>query len=212
MPDFLSTKTIPGPAGNIEILTALPADENAGPVNPASIAVICHPHPLFEGTMHNKVVTTLSKAFLNKGCATVRFNFRGVGKSDGVHDEARGEQQDCLAVVDWAKQQFPDATLYLAGFSFGSYVAAAASVDVKPAKLVLIAPPVNHYNFAALTPFAFPWVVMQGSDDEIVPANEVDAFVKSQTENPAAYHVFPGVSHFFHGQLVALRETVESLI
>lgn len=111
---------ISGPAGELEILVTRVAEARA-------VAVICHPHPLHGGTMHNKVVSTLMRAARDQGASTVRFNFRGVGQSTGRHADGVGETEDCKAVTDWAAREFPGLPLWLMGFSFGGYVAAAAA-------------------------------------------------------------------------------------
>jgi len=122
-----------GAAGKIEVSSSVPDA-------PRALAVIAHPHPLFGGTMDNKVVTTLARAFVESGAATFRFNFRGVGDSHGAHDEGRGETEDMLAVIEHARAQAGALPLKLAGFSFGGAVATRASGQADFAQLVLVAP------------------------------------------------------------------------
>lgn len=199
-----ATSYVQGQAGRIEVRLIMPSQ-----VLPNSVAVICHPHPLYGGTMDNKVVTTIARAFKEKNIATVLFNFRGVGQSDGVHDHARGEVDDLLTVVAWAKQQAQADSLYLAGFSFGSYIAAAAvprlKADIILKKLYLIAPPVHHYAFNALSLPIAQTLIVQGDEDEVVPAQEVFSWAEQQQ---LSIINFEGCSHFFHGRLVELRQSI----
>jgi len=194
---------IPGPCGELEALISVPAEN----IN-KTVAIICHPHPLHGGTMQNKVVHTLDKALSSLGCMTVRFNFRGVGKSSGEYDEAVGEVDDLKAVIDWVHEQVSGYDLCLAGFSFGAYVAMKAALDVDCAKLITIAPPVNIFNFSSILSSPCPWLLVQGMKDEIVDANEVINWASQ----------FPGIDivreqesgHFFHGKLNVLQEIIEA--
>lgn len=200
-----ATSYVQGQAGRIEVSLA-------SPITPVSdcVAVICHPHPLYGGTMDNKVVTTISRAFKEQNIACVMFNFRGVGHSEGKHDDAHGEVDDLLTVIEWAMAQTQATQLYLAGFSFGSYVAAAAiprlaSLNINLKKLYLIAPPVHHYPFNTLTLPTQQSLVIQGDADEVVPAEQVFAWAARQQ---LAIINFEGCSHFFHGRLVELRQSL----
>ena len=193
---------ISGPAGALEAMITLPA---AG--TPAkAIGIVCHPHSLYGGSMKNKVVTTLARVFKDLGAVVIRFNFRGVGASEGAFDHGIGETDDLLAVIQWAQLAYPDHDLWLAGFSFGSYVAArtAAFLHAKITKLVLVAPAVNHFDFAALPPFSCPTWVVQGDQDEVVPAAEVYDWIKHRTPPPELLR-FPDATHFFHGKLKELQ-------
>lgn len=196
---------IPGPAGNIEAVVHYPKEQKP------AIAIVCHPHPLFDGTMHNKVVTTLVKTFNELGMTAIRFNFRGIGKSDGKYDNTIGETDDLIAVINWAQENFPNSDLYLSGFSFGSFVAAKVVNQFDVKKLILIAPPVHDFNFTALPEFHCPWVVVQGDADEVVPADQVFAWVHSRKHQPELITMH-GVGHFFHGKLVDLRERLLNVI
>lgn len=205
----MKTLLLPGAVGNLEAMITNPQQ-----TPPAAIAVICHPHPLQEGTMHNKVVTTLTKAFELCGAATLRFNFRGVGNSDGQFDEAVGECDDLRAMIQWAKEHYPNIPLWLAGFSFGSYVAArVANDDHVGARLVSIAPAVTNYNFDTINTVAVPWLVVQGDQDEVVPfADVVNWYESIAFVSSPQFEVFEGVGHFFHGQLIPLRSLIQSWI
>lgn len=194
--------TLDGPAGRIEALLETPREP------PAAVAVLCHPHPQFQGTMLNKVVHTLARSALDLGAAALRFNFRGVGASDGVYGKGVGEVEDALAAVAAARARFPAAEVWLCGFSFGGMVACAAALEARPARLITVAPAAG--RMAGLLDGrqpACPWLVVQGDADEVVPADEVVAWVNALDPGPELV-VLPGVDHFFHGRLTPLRETV----
>lgn len=173
------------------------------------IAVVCHPHPLHAGTMTNKVTHTVAKSFAEIGVTTLRFNFRGVGASSGEFDQGVGEVDDLLAAVDWLQARFPEAPLWLAGFSFGSYVALSGQARAKAERLLLVAPPVAMFNFPSEGGVEIPWMVIQGSEDEIVDSAQVSAWVQQQANAPE-YCWMEGVGHFFHGQLVELKQRIHS--
>jgi uncharacterized protein len=195
MHTFLETKSIQGPAGALEIATTMAESARA-------IAVICHPHPLFGGTMQNKVVTTLERVFRERLCHTLRFNFRGVGQSEGSFDQGEGEALDLLAAVNFIRGQFPSLPLELAGFSFGSYVAAKMANQLDAQLLVSIAPPVLSWDFSAIDP-QMPWWIAQGAEDEVVAPDAVYRFAEQHPRQPQLLRM-PG-GHFFHGLLVELR-------
>jgi uncharacterized protein len=196
--------TIAGPVGPLEALVETPAGY-AG----ADCAVLCHPHPLYGGTMNNKVVHTTARALQERGHATVRFNFRGVGASAGSFDDGRGETEDALAVVDWARARWPRAALTLAGFSFGAYVAFRAAALRPARRLLTIAPPVRRFDFAALAVPAAPWIVIQGDQDELVDHRAVLAWTAS-VQPPPTVVLIAGAEHFFHGRLNDLRTAVQA--
>ena len=197
--DFAAVKSITGPAGNIELACALPAAEQI-----SGFAIICHPHPLFGGAMGNKVVTTLERLFRELGFATLRFNFRGVGASEGVFDNGVGEAEDLRAVAQFARQYFPNAKLMLAGFSFGSYVAARMANTLGAAQLVSIAPPVGKWDFAAFDMPQMPWTIVQGELDEIVEPQSVYDFAAKSQPAPTLIRI-ADATHFFHSKLLVLR-------
>ena len=181
---------------------------------PAMIAIVCHPHPQFGGTMDNKVVTTLIRAARDAGAAALRFNFRGVGESQGAYSDGIGEVEDLIAVHRWLSKKYPGTPLWLAGFSFGSFVAARgaevlAANGEAPAALFLVAPPVHHYGFETIEKVGCPVTVVQGEDDEVVPADKVFRWAESTALAPDLIR-FPDSGHFFHGQLVNLREVAAS--
>jgi alpha/beta superfamily hydrolase len=193
--------SIAGPAGPIEAVAEEPG------VRAPLYAVVCHPHPLFGGTMDNKVVTTLARALHEVGIATLRFNFRGVGASAGTFDDGRGETEDAAAVADYGARRWTDRGLVLAGFSFGAYVVLRLSQERTPSRLITVAPPVDRFDFSALSPPGCPWLIVQGDADEVVNPQRVIAWVKSLNPQPRLT-ILPEVGHFFHGHLPSLREAV----
>lgn len=193
-----------GPEGHLEAIL------EGETKNPSSLAIVCHPHPLFGGNMDNKVVTTLSRAAREAGAAVLRFNFRGVGASQGAYSDGVGETEDLIVVHHWLTQAFPGRRLWLAGFSFGAYVAARGAevlaVNNTPAAaLMLVAPPVHHYDFQSIETVGCPLTVVQGEDDEVVPAEQVFRWVKTTPLAPDLMR-FPDSGHFYHGHLVELRQ------
>ncbi len=206
-----------GPAGMLDVrlgqYSYSPSDERAE-VAPKVGFIMCHPHPLFSGTMDNKVVTTLvrgaSRVHANavEGLETLRFNFRGVGNSEGEHDDGRGEQADLGTVVDYAITQLGWQAVYLAGFSFGAGVACLYANDYpdKVAGLFLVAPAVHHFDAPSTLPFEFESHIYMGDADEVVPFDEVEHWVDLLTPQ-SHWHIFEGAGHFFHGRLVDLKNT-----
>jgi uncharacterized protein len=196
---------IPGPAGPLEAVVEDPGGE------PPALAVVCHPHPLYQGSMHNKVVHTLARAANRLGAPVVRFNFRGVGASGGAWDYGRGETEDALAVVEWARHRWPGRPLWLAGFSFGAFVALLAAPAAKPAALVTVAPPVQRFPLGEVSDPAGPWLVVQGEADELLDYHEVVAWAEARPVAPRMA-LLPDTSHFFHGRLGQLQEVVEDFL
>ncbi|MBS0350057.1 MAG: alpha/beta fold hydrolase [Proteobacteria bacterium] len=198
------TFLLPGPVGQLEVITTKPAGAVKG------VAIICHPDPRQGGTMNNKVVTTAARAFAAQDIATVRFNFRGIGKSSGSYGEVKGELEDLLCIRDWIVTALPDTPLWLAGFSFGSYISALAAQNEILKGLISIAPPVSHYDFYALN-INCPWLVIQGDQDEVVPFDQVQSWAK-QRSTEICFVVMKQVTHFFHGRLPELRDHIEKWI
>jgi alpha/beta superfamily hydrolase len=191
---------IPGPVGPIE-----GAVDSTGEA-PAAIAVICHPHPQHQGTMQNKVVTTLARAFTQLGATAVRFNYRGVGASAGSYADGVGERDDALAVVAWCRARWRDRALYLGGFSFGAAIAIAIADRVAPRGLVTVAPPVDRLP-PDLVPPMCPWVLVHGDADEIVTPGPVLDWCATLAAPPRIV-LLKGVGHFFHGRLSDLTQAV----
>lgn len=204
MQSFPATETkfqLPSPSGELEII-ATPADHKN---EKSAVAVICHPHPLHGGTMNNKVVSTLARTFKELGLRTVRFNFRGVGKSTGSFADGVGEIQDLLTVIDWVKKTCPNDALWLAGFSFGGFIAASVATQIPVAQLVTVAPQASRFTEKPFPSITVPWVLVQGEQDEVVPSEEVFAWIETLDQKPKVIRM-PGAGHFFHGQLLELRQ------
>lgn len=215
LPDFPLGETtflIDGPAGKLEVLTLSPKEE--AQETALGVAVICHPHPLHQGAMHNKVVHTLSRAFHNKGLHTIRFNFRGVGKSEGAFGHSIGEVEDLTRVIAWARSVLPDAPLWLAGFSFGAYIAAKGATLHSCQQLYSIAPAVPNQPYVTLDPIDCPWIVVQGGKDEVIDPDAVYTwFDITKLQNPKMQLIdMPEATHFFHGGLALLRNKVEETV
>lgn len=191
-------RLVPGPAGAIEVAIDRPA---AG-VAVRGLALVCHPNPTQGGTMDNKVVQTLARAFTHLGWRVARFNFRGIGQSEGAWDEGRGEVDDALAVL--AAERAAGEALILSGFSFGGYVASRAAQRLaEPAqRLVLVGPATSRFDTA---PVPADTVVIHGEVDDVVPLSSVLDWARPQS---LPITVVPGVGHFFHGQLPLLKSLV----
>jgi hypothetical protein len=190
-----------GPAGAIEVLRDVPQGASRG------VAVIAHPHPLFGGTMDHKVVQTLARAFVQAGWTALRFNFRGVGATQGVHDEGQGETEDLLAVI---AAEGSSGALALAGFSFGSFVASRAVQALRPdreiEKIVLVGTAAARFAVETLPPDTHDrTLVLHGEQDETVPLAAVLEWARPQS---LPVTVVPGGGHFFHGQLPLLKNLV----
>ncbi|MBT9504177.1 MAG: alpha/beta hydrolase [Burkholderiaceae bacterium] len=189
---------IAGPAGEIQCAVDGPLDA------PRGVVVICHPNPVQGGTLDNKVVQTVARAFVQLGYRAVRFNFRGIGQSQGVWDEGRGEIDDALAVI--AALREPGLPLLLAGFSFGGYVASQAALRLpegeRAERLLLVGPATSRFDTAAVPADT---VVIHGEADDVVPLQAVLDWARPQV---LPITVVPGVGHFFHGQLPLLKNLV----
>ncbi len=201
------TELIDGPAGPLEVRRELPPT----PASPAGLALICHPHPLYGGTLDNKVVYTLARCALSIGLTAVRFNFRGVGKSGGAYGNGAGETEDAAAVLAWAQQQQPDARVVLMGFSFGATVALRLTALVDAVQLVTVALPLGYFEHEPLPRPRCPWLLVHGTADTTVPWPETEASIKQHALTPQLA-VLPGVDHFFHGKLAELRAAVEPVL
>lgn len=189
-----------GGGGAIEALLDLPAGESRG------TAVIAHPHPLYGGTMTNKVVQTLARAFVQTGWRAVRFNFRGVGASEGAYDEGRGEAADMLQVL---RQVAPEGPLAVAGFSFGAFVTShvvAGMAPRQPEKIVLVGTAASRFEVASIAPELHErTLLLHGEQDDTVALSSVMDWARPQS---LPVTVIPGVEHFFHGQLPLLKSLV----
>ncbi|HMH79903.1 MAG TPA: alpha/beta family hydrolase [Candidatus Acidoferrum sp.] len=192
-----------GPAGKLEaVLWTPPA------AAPGMAALVCHPHPVFGGTMHNKVVFQAAKALDSLGIAVLRFNFRGAGLSEGVHDKGRGEIHDVRAALEFLATQFPTVRLLVAGFSFGCWVGMRAGCeDARVEKLIAIGAPVNNSDFSFLGKCAKPKLFVHGSNDEHGDVEKVRQLVGSLPgENELV--VVEQVDHFFTGKIEELGKAI----
>ena len=198
------TLLISGPVGKLEIRVKPSVHD----VDSGKAVVISHPHPLYGGTMNNKVVTTMERAFSSLGYTTVAYNFRGVGESEGEYDGGIGEQADLIAVLDWLNAKYELTHTVLAGFSFGSYVSLNALAKCKVDAICTVAPPVGLYDFSVINDVDIPWSLIQGGQDEVVSAQEILDWAMNQENKPDIYWR-DGASHFFHGELVWLRKIIE---
>ena len=191
---------VDGDAGAIEVVCTVPPHARAG------IALVCHPHPLQGGTLDNKVAQTLAKTFFGLDYVAVRFNFRGVGTSEGAHDDGVGETEDALAVIAWARERYGTSLpLALAGFSFGSYVQTRVAQRTQAERLVLVGPAVRRFPVG---PVPADTIVIHGEEDDIVPLADVLDWARPQA---LPIVVFPGCGHFFHGRLQPLRDTIAGM-
>ncbi|MBV9620411.1 MAG: alpha/beta fold hydrolase [Gammaproteobacteria bacterium] len=207
-PPLAERFAIEGPAGALQTLLEIPRTAaGAAPERVPAFGVVCHPHPLHGGTLDNKVVYTLARAFQQLGAPALRFNFRGVGASAGSYAQGEGELEDARAVIAWGRQRFPGAPLWLGGFSFGGAVAALAAGGTDPARVVLVAPGVRTLDIRTAAAPACPWLIVQGDADEVVPAAEVLEWARGLAPPPEVT-VLPGAGHFFHGRINELREAV----
>jgi alpha/beta superfamily hydrolase len=194
-----------GPAGRLEAMYWTVAEPE-----PPMAALVCHPHPLFGGTMHNKVVFQVARALHDLGLPVLRFNFRGAGLSEGLHDEGRGEQGDVGAALDWLALKFPGKPIVLAGFSFGMVVGVQVGCrDNRVSELIGLGLPVNRNDLGFLASCTKPRLFLQGSEDQYGDVDKVRELVASLPE-PKRLVVVPGVDHFFTGKLESVGEAVRA--
>lgn len=202
---------IAGPAGHLEV-RVIEAVAEAALTRYGYQVVICHPHPQHGGTFDNKVVTTLMRSYRDSGVGVVMFNFRGVGKSEGSFSQGRGELDDLRAVIEWNRTRNPGAGLLLAGFSFGSAIAAQASHELPDLRhLLLVAPPVERYRYERDGRFSCPVGVVIGEMDERVDVAGVQAWAAGLEPLPQLI-TYPEAGHFFHGHLTRLKTDVSNLL
>jgi uncharacterized protein len=206
MTDLSGNTFIEGPAGRLEAILKEPR------ADVTRAAIVCHPHPLFGGTMHNKVAYRIAKAFQEEGFAALRFNFRGAGKSQGVHDHGRGEQDDLRAAISFMEEKYPGAEIWIAGFSFGSGVMlSAACRDGRIRALVAAGVPVSKYDMGYVIDCDKPKLFVQGSLDEFGNPEDLERFFAKLSE-PKSLKIIEGGDHFFEGHLDELYEAVREFI
>jgi uncharacterized protein len=199
-------REIVGPAGPLEVLLEQPVGDVRAAV------VFAHPLPTQGGTMHTKVVFQGTKALARIGCAVLRFNFRGVGRSAGTWDEGRGECDDFRAAVDFMASHYAGIDLWAAGFSFGSYVALTEGAqDDRICTLIGIAPPVNRYDFEVAKKSAKPKFIIHGEADELIPLKQVREFY-AQLADPKELVEIDRANHLFDGQVGEVADALEDLL
>ena len=194
------------------ILEGLLRTESATDAAPAMAALVCHPHPLWQGTMHNKVVFTLAKALNAAGLPALRFNFRGVGRSTGIYADGVGEAEDVCTALDWLAARYPQTPLLLAGFSFGTWVGLPVGcADPRVTHLIGAGIPTDLLDVATLNDCAKPKLIVQGSDDEYGPLASLQPWF-AQLAAPKTLHIVNGTSHFFTDHLNELAATVTAWV
>jgi uncharacterized protein len=199
-------RAIPGPSGPLEVLVDRPAR------TPRAAVVFAHPLPTEGGTMHTKVVFQGAKALARIGCVVVRFNFRGVGQSAGEWDKGRGELDDFRAAVDYTAGLSPGAEIWAAGFSFGSWVASSAGAsDDRVCAVILIAPPVDRYDFSALKASTKPKFIVHGEADELIPLKAVRQLY-AELQDPKELVEIDRANHLFDGQASEVGDALEELL
>jgi uncharacterized protein len=206
-PDQLTEFTLQGPVGPLEAIS----DVAEPPCARRGTVIICHPNSKDGGTMRNKVVTMLERSLRESGLDTLRFNFRSAGESAGEYDNGIGESDDLAAVVAWVRKMRPNDALWLAGFSFGSYVTLRNAVRFKADALISIAPPVGRWSHETLALPTCPWLVVMGEEDEIVEPQAVFDWIDSLEQPPELVRM-PETGHFFHRRLMDLRGAVKHAI
>jgi alpha/beta superfamily hydrolase len=199
---------VPGPAGRLEVLL----EEPAGGAAPRAAVVLAHPHPQHGGTMHSKVVYFAARALAGIGCAVLRFNFRGVGASEGAWDEGRGEREDFRACLDVMAARYPAAELWAAGYSFGAWVALIeGAIDPRVSVLVGIAPTIGMHDFSAFAASTKPKFLVHGERDEIVPLKTMWQFYGPLPE-PKELAVIDAADHLFDGHVSEVGDAIEDLL
>lgn len=200
-------REIPGPEGPLEALLEEPKHHP-----PRAAVVFAHPLPTEGGTMHTKMVFQGTKGLARAGCAVLRFNFRGVGRSPGDFDRGVGEQEDFRAAVDFVAARYPGLEIWAAGASFGSYVAlTAGAADDRVCALIAVAPPVDRYDFSAVKRSAKPTFIVHGEEDELIPLNAVREFY-AQLQEPKELVVIDRANHLFDGQATEVGDALEELL
>lgn len=210
LPDFPTSDSalqLQGPVGVLEAKLEFP---DAGVARRAGYAIVCHPLSTDGGTMDNKVVTTTARALRELGITTLRFNFRCTGNSAGTFDHGVGESDDLRAVAAWLRAARPGDAMWLAGFSFGSYVSLKNAVELRADAVISIAPPVagRGWDFSRIELPQVPWLVVMGEADEIVEPKAVFDWIDALPELPTLVHM-PETSHFFHRKLIDLRQAIQ---
>ena len=206
MTDLTGNIFFEGPAGRLEAILKEPSHV------PSRVAIVCHPHPLFGGTMHNKVVYRIAKAFQQSGFSVLRFNFRGAGRSQGQHDNGRGEQDDLRAAIRFMEEKYEGAQVWLAGFSFGARVILQAACEERRIRALIAAgTPASRYDFKSAIPCPVPRLFVQGALDEFGSVADVEKLIEGM-DGPTSLKVIEGADHFFEGRLDELAQAVSEFI
>jgi alpha/beta superfamily hydrolase len=201
-------REIPGPAGRLEIRL----DDPVGGDDVRAAVVFAHPHPLYGGTMHTKVVHQAAKALSRVGCAVLRLNFRGVGLSSGVFSDGPGERDDFRAALDFMSERHPAARLWAGGFSFGAWIALSVGVaDPRVSTLVAVAPPLTRYDFDVVARTQKPKFFVLGERDDLCPLKQMREFYARCTE-PKELVVIDGADHLFDGKVGEVADAIEDLL
>jgi len=195
----------PGSDGEIECLLSTPLND----ATVKNIAVICHPHPLYSGSMNNKVVFTIAKTLNKHNIPVMRFNFRGVERSQGSYDNGIGEKEDLRIVSELMASLYPNKSLWLGGFSFGAYIAASMQQSLNAKHLITVAPAVTSFDFNAFPEPNCSWLLVQGLADEVIDARHVLEWANN-LKKPPTIHTLEDTSHFFHRRLVDLAKIIEN--
>jgi alpha/beta superfamily hydrolase len=206
MPRRIESLLIDGPAGRLEALLEEPGQESDNA--PREACLVCHPHPLFGGTMHNKVVYRIARGMRRAGAVVLRFNFRGVGRSEGVHDQGVGEAEDARAALGFLRQRYPDLPYSLAGFSFGSRVILQLGCATEPARMVAVGFPTRTGKFDYLATCAIPKYFVQSTNDEFGPKKELETAFQGFA-GPKRLEFIEAADHFFAGALDELEEAIK---
>jgi len=207
VPRRIESLMLAGPAGGLEAMLEEPEETPA-----RALALVCHPHPLFGGTMHNKVVYRLARGLRRSGAAVLRFNFRGVGASQGEHDHGNGEADDARIALDWLRTRFPGMPYVLAGFSFGSRIVLRLGCAAGDASLLIAAGfPTVLGDAAFLESCLAPKVFIQSTHDEFAPRPDMQALFDERIAQPKRLIWIESEDHFFQGALDQLEETVFGL-
>jgi alpha/beta superfamily hydrolase len=209
MTETVPVREIAGPAGRLEALLEVPA---SGAVGLRAAVVLAHPHPQYGGTMHTKVVYQTAKALTRIGCAVLRFNFRGVGSSEGRYSEGIGEAADFRAGLDVMHERYPEARIWAAGFSFGAWIALSTGVnDPRVSTLIGIAPPLSRYDFEEVRTSAKPKFFIQGEFDELCSLKQMQQFY-AHAEEPKELVVIDSADHLFDGKTSQVGDAIEDLL
>ena len=201
----IESHLLDGAAGKLECLLEEPEEELR------EACLVCHPHPLYGGTMHNKVVYRMARALRRSGSVVLRFNFRGVGKSQGSHDHGAGEFEDARILLDWLRSRYPELPFSTAGFSFGSRIASRVGCSLNdPNRTILVGFPTLNGGFEHLKTCYVPKVFIQSTNDQYGPRTQLESLYASFAE-PKQIQWIEASDHFFQGGLDALEETIYQL-